>query len=70
MRDYKAELEDTVRLLRKYIKSNRPQSFASLFPTFVKQIRRCEIYEIKTEKYTDIVQYAAIEKIERFGFNY
>lgn len=70
MRDYKTDLEDTVRLLRKYMEQNRPQSFASLFPTYIKQKRQCEMHGIRTEIYTDINQYAVDEKIERYGFDY
>ena len=68
MRDYKCDLQDTVRLLRRYIDTNRPQSFASLYPTYIRQKKQCESYGIKTDIYTDIEQYAKKENIKRFGF--
>lgn len=67
-RDYKQELDDTVALLRKYMKSCRPQSFASLFPLYIDQVKRCDIYGIKREPHPDIIQYSYDEKIEQFGF--
>ena len=44
-------LYDTVKLLRYYIERVRPQSFASLYPTFEKQIKQCKVYNIKIEPY-------------------
>lgn len=69
-RDCKLDLEDTVRLLRKYMNEQRPQSFAAMHVTYMTLLKRCKICGIKTEKYTDIEQYAKAEKIERFGFEY
>lgn len=61
-------LYDTVKLLRYYIERVRPQSFASLYPTFEKQIKQCKVYNIKTEPYQDIYDYAKKERIEQYGF--
>lgn len=68
MKNYKQYFDDTCKLMRKYIEQCRPQSFASLWESFTKYKRLCDVYEIKTQDVSDICEYAKREQIERFGF--
>lgn len=70
MRNYEQDFNETCKLMRKYMKSHRAQSFASAWGVFMKQKRACEIYEIEIQDISDIVEYAKKEQIERFGFEY
>lgn len=68
MRNYKLDFEDTCKLMRKYMKQDRPQSFASVWRSFKKQKKQCELNEISIDDVSDIYKYAKAEQIERFGF--
>lgn len=68
MRDYKADFEDTCKLMRKYMKQNRPQSFASVWGILEKQKKQCELNNILINNVSDIYNYAKTERIEKFGF--
>ena len=68
-RDFVGELGATVRLMRKYMSDCRPQSFAALYPTYLSQVRRLDLYGIaRPESYRDINDYFDAEKCSRFGF--
>lgn len=62
-------LNHTATVLRKYMREVRPQSFASMYPLFVRlQKQAREAFDF-TYDAPDIEEYARSEKIERFGFN-
>ena len=61
----------TVSLMKKYMESERPQSFASMYGLYQIQKRKCELYGIDTSNLADIEKiesYAKKEEIEQFGF--
>lgn len=68
MRDYKADFEDTCKLMRRYMKHIQPQRFASVWGIFEKQKKQCELNKISIDDVSDIYNYAKVEQIEKFGF--
>ena len=46
MRDYKTNFEDTCKLMRKYMKHEQPQRFASVWKLFEEQKKQCELNKI------------------------
>ena len=58
---------DTCRLMHKYMRENRPQSFASVWELFETQKKRCEMQGIQIYDVSDIYEYAKKEKIEQYG---
>lgn len=68
MRNYKADFEDTCKLMRRYMKHIQPQRFASVWGIFEKQKKQCELNKISIDDVSDIYNYAKVEQIEKFGF--
>lgn len=60
--------DETVALLRQYIKNNRPQSFASCWELFRKTYKDAKYFGVSTPV-MDLFKYAQNEHIERFGVN-
>ena len=59
---------DTCLLMKKYMKHEQPQKFASMWVTYKRLLRECEYYDIEIPDTTDISNYAEKENIERYGF--
>lgn len=59
--------KDTLSLMRKYMETGRPQSFASIYNLFERLRGIMEIYGVYFEV-NDILEYAKKEHIERYGF--
>ena len=54
--------------MRQYIRTERPQSFASVWGLYIKQMKNCDLYGIARQDTSDIEEYAKKENIEKYGF--
>lgn len=71
MKDRSCEIyfNDTCKLMRKYMRSVQPQSFASVWGLFIRLKRECESKGIVIGSLEDIYAYAKAERIERYGLS-
>lgn len=63
------DFESAVELLRKYVREQRPQSFAMNWNNFICRYKLAKYYSYRgyISSVRDLFEYAQKEKIERFG---
>ena len=61
--------KDVKSLLRNYMNTTRPQSFASAYNMYLNLKKQCIMADLDIGLVDDIEDYAKREQIERFGFS-